>query len=323
MPPVGQRSSTETVIALVQAFLERRTWTQAELARRLEMSTPAVRAKLHELMGAFRLDREEEHPHVYWSVPPDWFPGGVLFTREQLPELLRQLSRLPKSKARDRLLETALRHIPGEAATDGLPGAVVPPQPTPNEEEFLGVVEDAAGKKLALRFKYFTASRGAMTTRHASVHRVLVETPARFIATCHRADALRWFRIENIFEAHLDPNEKFRSATRKDVQAFHDASVDGFNPGGAPATLAFVVHEPDARWVAMNLRHPMRAEELPDGGGIRVTVETNALRQVARYVVGLGGAAKAETPALAHAVEELARGALAGGADGAKARARA
>jgi hypothetical protein len=39
-------------------------------------------------------------------------------------------------------------------------------------------------------------------------------------------------------------------------------------------------------------------------------VETNALRQVARYVVGLGAAASAETPALAAAVRELAQGAL-------------
>lgn len=54
----------------------------------------------------------------------------------------------------------------------------------------------------------------------------------------------------------------------------------------------------------------MRAEEVP--GGIRVSVTTSGLRRLARYVVGLGGAAKALTPALEAAVVELAQGALAG-----------
>ena len=76
---MGQRSSTVTVVQLVQAFLEQRTWTQKALAERLEMTTPAVREKLKELQGIFRLEREEDHPHVYWSVPKDWFPGGVIF----------------------------------------------------------------------------------------------------------------------------------------------------------------------------------------------------------------------------------------------------
>src|SRR5258708_19203057 len=98
LEPVGQRSSTDTVIGLVQAFLERRTWTQADLARRLEMGVPAVKKRLEELAGAFNLEREEDHPHIYWSVPKNWFPGGVLFAREQLPDLLRQLSRLPRGK---------------------------------------------------------------------------------------------------------------------------------------------------------------------------------------------------------------------------------
>src|SRR4051812_14650662 len=189
MPAVGQRSSTVTVVQLVQAFLEQRTWTQKALADRLEMTTPAVREKLRELEGIFNLEREEDHPHVYWSVPKDWFPGGVLFTREQLPELLRLLMRLPKGKVRDGLLDTVLRNLPkGDALrmSDGLPGAVVPPAASKQEEQYLAVVEDAAAKKTPLGFHYFTASRGQMSTRHASVHRVIHGRPARFVAVCHR-----------------------------------------------------------------------------------------------------------------------------------------
>jgi len=308
---MGQRSSTETIVELVQAFLERRTWSQADLARRLEISVPAVRTKLRELQSAFRLEDEKDHPHVYWSVPKDWFPGGVLFTREQLPDLLRLLSRLPISKSRDALLATIVRHVPRDADATGYGATVVAPPSTSNDE-FLCTVEDAATKRLALRFRYFTASRGAMTSRHASVHRVAVARPARFVATCHRSGTLKWFRVENIVDASLDPHEPYRNAVPTDVDAFFNASLDGFNSGDALATLTFVVRDPDARWVLTNLPPPMKGEEVPGLGGIRVTVETSALRQVARFVVGLGAAAKAETPALAEAVRELAQGALAG-----------
>jgi predicted DNA-binding transcriptional regulator YafY len=311
---VGQRSSTVTVVQLVQAFLEQRTWTQKALAVRLEMTTPAVREKLRELEGIFRLEREEDHPHVYWSVPKDWFPGGVVFKREQLPELLRHLVRLPKSKGRDALLETVLRNLPKGGGVESLPAAVMPPTATKQEEDYLAVIEDAAAQKRSLLFRYFTASRGQMSLRYASVHRVVLGRPARFIATCHREDKLKWFRIENILSAQLDTEEPYHSASNKAVEAFHRASIDGFNAGGAPAELSFVVRDPEARWVQTNLLPTMKVETLSNGR-IRVTVETNAILQVARYVVGLGAAAIAETPALGDAIEVLARGALGETAD--------
>ncbi len=317
---MGQRSSTVTVVQLVQAFLDQRTWTQKALAERLEMTTPAVREKLKELQEVFHLEREEEHPHVYWSVPKDWFPGGVVFSREQLPELLRHLLRLPQSKTRDGLLETVLRNLPQGGSVSTLPVAVVPPTSTKQEEDYLALIEDAAAQKRSLWFRYFTASRGQMSIRHASVHRVFLGRPARFIATCHREDKLKWFRVENILSAHLDPNEKFRSSEAKAIDTFHRASIDGFNAGGAVAELSFVVREPEARWVQNNLLATMKVQTIPNGGRIRVTVETNAILQVARYVVGLGAAATAETPALAEAIEVLARGALGDAADIAPAR---
>jgi predicted DNA-binding transcriptional regulator YafY len=318
---VGQRSSTVTVIELVQAFLERRTWSQKELADRLEMTTPAIREKLKELQDIFHLEREEDHPHVYWSVPKNWFPGGVVFKREQLPELLRHLVRLPKSKGRDGLLETVLRNLPhgGAGGVETLPTAVVAEPATKQEEDYLALIEDAAAQKRSLWFRYFTASRGQMSMRHASVHRVMPGRPARFVATCHREDKLKWFRVENILSAHLDGQEPYRSSENKAIETFLRASVDGFNAGGAVAELSFVVREPEARWVQTNLLPTMKVATLPNGR-IRVTVETNAILQVARYVVGLGAAATAETPALAEAVEVLARGALGDAADIAPAR---
>jgi len=308
---VGQRSSTVTVIQLVQAFLEQRTWKQADLAKRLEMTTPAVREKLKELEAVFGLEVEKDHPHVYWSVPKNWFPGGVLFTREQLPDLLRLVLRMPSGKTRTAVLETIRRNLPKDATAGDPTETVVPPEGSQSEDEYLSVVEDAAAKRVALRFRYFTASRGDFATRFASVHRVVPGRPARFVATCHRADALRWFRVEHMSSAELDKSQAYRSATKAAVDEFLRASLDGFNAGGKATTHTFIVRPPEARWVPANLPPGMRSENLGGDGRIRVTVETNAVHVVARFVVGLGAAATAETPELAAAVVELARGAIA------------
>ncbi len=112
----------------------------------------------------------------------------------------------------------------------------------------------------------------------------------------------------SVSDAKLDPREPFREADSKDVDAHSRASLDGFHEGGAPAKHVFFVGDPDARWVARNLMEGMAFEEVPNG--IRVTLETSALKRLARYVVGLGGSARALTPALEAEVIALAKGAI-------------
>src|SRR6476620_5587695 len=125
---MGQRSSTSTIVAIVQAFLEERTWSQASLARRIDIAVPALRKRLEELQGSgFPLEREEDHPHVWWSVPKTWFPGAVVFKDADIGELLRQLARLPKGRSRDRLLELVVRQLPARHEMHELGGAIIPP----------------------------------------------------------------------------------------------------------------------------------------------------------------------------------------------------
>ena len=291
---MGTRSSTETVAALLKAFLDQRTWKQADLARHLGVSAPTVHKVLTELRATgIPLDSEKDHPHVYWSVPKSWYPGGVLLSDPQITELLRLLSRLPKSKARDQVLQSLLAYLPARPTT---PEVLVTQETTAREEQYLPALEDAASRRIALRFGYYTAHRGTEASRHASVHRVLLGPPARFVAVCHRADRLKWFRVENMSDARLDEAEPFRDSGAGSVDAFLRASLDGFHDGGPSATHVFFVSHPEARWVARNLLEEMRFEEVP--GGIRVTVETAGVNRLARYVVGLGGAAKAVTEEL-------------------------
>jgi DNA-binding transcriptional ArsR family regulator len=103
---VGQRSASETVARIMLAFTEQRTWTQAELARRLELAVPAVRRHLMELRaGGMPLERDDEdRPQVFWSVPKGWFPGGLVLEGAEVHRLLGALLHLPRSARRDRLL---------------------------------------------------------------------------------------------------------------------------------------------------------------------------------------------------------------------------
>ena len=72
-PPVGQRSQTETLAGIYQAFLQKRTWAQSALAKELGISVEPLRRVLHELLErGMPLSRDEDHPQVYWSVPKGW-----------------------------------------------------------------------------------------------------------------------------------------------------------------------------------------------------------------------------------------------------------
>jgi predicted DNA-binding transcriptional regulator YafY len=302
---MSRRAPTETVAGIIGAFMQRPTWSQADLAKRLELSVPALRKRLEEVAEWLRLDREEDHPHVYWSVPKDFFPGGVLIKRDEVPELLRLLARLPKSRSRDRMIGAIVERLP-HAASSAEP--IEGPALSPREEQHLPIIEDSAKKHVALRFRYFTASRGAEGLRYASVLRVFPGPPARFVAMCHRGSTLKWFRVDNVTDAALDGNEPFRAAKADVVDAFLAESLDGFHEDGPAQTLAFFVREPEARWVARNLMHGMKAEEARRG--IRVTVRTTAIGRVARFVVSLGDAARSESPTLVEAVASIARAAL-------------
>ena len=218
------------------------------------------------------LTAEKDHPHVFWSVPKGWFPGSVYFKQDEVPELLRQLRRVPDGRSRAKLLGLLFERLPHSSPDRTASSAkqvVVPRAASPDEERHLPAVEDSANHRKALHMRYLTAGRVDEGRRHASVHRVLLGPPARFIATCHRDGKLKTFRVDSILDAALDPREPYRPADDVAVETYVRESVDGFHDEGPPATSSFVVRNPDARWVKNNLPDGMQAEPIPDG--IRVT----------------------------------------------------
>ncbi len=314
---MGQRAATQTLFGIVAAFLERRTWSQAELARRLATKPDTIRRRLGELIDAgFKLEREEDHPHVYWSVPKNWFPGALAFHEGEVGDLLRLLARAPRGPLREKVLGAAvarLRNL-GKAARAPEANGVSSPVVAENEEEILRVVEDAMNDKVVLKMRYYSASRREESWRHASVHRFEYVPKPHFVATCHRANALRSFRLSNVLDAKLDAGHVFRAASPEDLARFDEQSLGGFHVDAVPVRCAFFVRDPEAAWVARNLPDDRIARE-PAAGGARFSIDTTAPGQLARFVVGLGDAARAETPELAAEVVRLAEGALANAHD--------
>lgn len=312
---MGRRTGTETAIALLTCFTERHIWKQAELARRLVLTPGAVRRRLVELQEAgIPLEREDDPPHVYWSVPKKGFlPGTVRLEPTEAHDLLRLLGRLPKSAMRARVMERVLESYVGQRPAPR-ESAVVPLEVGPAEEMWLSLVEDAAARGEVLEMRYLSASRGAMETREVSPQRVVVGTHTRFMAVCHRSDSLKWFRVDRITNARLCGASGARTASEADVDLAIATSVNGFRSGEDATDVVFFVRDPEARWVSGNLPSPLEAESAT--GGIRVRGRTAAVVQVARFVVGLGAAATCESSELRAVVRDLAEGALGGAVAG-------
>ena len=293
---------------MLAALFTRKTWRQSELAKEVDLSTEALRKLLKELQAAgVPLEQQADHPHVYWSAPRTWFPGGVLFEQKHVPELFRLLRRLPETKAREALLSVITEQLPARTRQQA-PADLVTRSASEQEEQHVPVIEDAAARKVPVRMKYLSGGRGPVVERHASVHLVDVGPPVRFIATCHRSGALRTFRIDNIVSVRPDEGEAFRSCDPTEAASYRAASLDGYKGAGDPIASSFFVHDPDAGWVANNVLDGMRVETVH--GGIRIHVETSAIERLARFVVSLGAAARPETRELAEAVADLALGAL-------------
>lgn len=302
---LGSRSQGESISRLILAFLERSDWTQAELSRRLELSTKRTSQLLRLVEADLQLERSEEHPHVYWSVRRGWFLGrGQVVTEETTDLVARLLARLPSTADRDRALKALLRALPEHTASsnDSVADAA--------SNSVLHTLEDAARQKAVARIRYYSASRGDTDDRAVSIHRIRYRATVTFVATCHRADALRWFRADCVERALVDTAERFRHIAPDVLGDFLQTSVGGFrrDDESVEEHVCFV-RDPDARWVKRNLPEGAVAEIV--AGGVRLKWQAAAVLPLARFVVGLGDAAVVESSSLRQHVLELARGALA------------
>ena len=303
---MGRRGATETLARVLLAFLEDRTWRQADLARHVGVERKQLVRVLDDLTRAgFHIQREEDHPNVFWSVPMHWFPGGVAFSGEDVSDLVRVLQLAPRSKKRDRLLSWISACATGMVSSER---HLVTRALSPAEETNLPVLQQSTEQKIAVKAQYHTLSRGDIAWRFLSVHRIQLDR-GRFVATCHRDDRLKWFRLDGVIAAELSHQEPFRNTEPEAVDRLLKESVDGYHSGARAVRCTFRVNLQDARWVRTQLQLP--CEIKVEGGEMVFTAVTAGLQSLARFLVGLGRAARVDTPELRRLVLELARGALA------------
>lgn len=298
------RSSTESIVGIYQAFLKQREWRQADLARALDLTSEGLRKRLLELQGAeVPLSSRVDHPHVLWSVPNNWLPGGLALDAADTLALVRVLRRAPRSRERDEWIGRVVAAVaPRNLVLGAEVGGAVGDEPSK-----LRVVEEAVLTRAPLKMLYRTSSKGDPAWRTASPQRFDPDCSTRFAAVCHRDGALKWFRVERAYDAVIDRASWWREAAAEAIAAMLEESLHGFREETARDHV-FVVRPPEAEWARHNLPKAGRVE--PAGEGIRVTIRTGAPSVLARFVVGLGASATAESEDLAARVRALAEGAL-------------
>ena len=305
---MGTRDNYESVTRAIQAFASQHTWQQAELARRVGIGTPALRRLLLNLMeSGMPLEKDDEHPHVYWSVPRHWFPGGVFFDVEDWEVLVHAVLRIGDDVRRAKLLgrllsgRTAMGKV--QDGVERLNQSVMGAPLTSEEQGTILLIEQSLLLNRPLSINYYSTSAGRLRWRVVTPQRLIVEPHRRLVAYCHDNQELRWFRVDNIQRALLAEERIATAVPPEDVERYIASSPDGFHDG-SNQELAFTVKQPTASWIAGNLLPGMRIER-EDRGVLRVVTRGGAL-VVARFIVGLGGDGTAESKQLRALVCDLA-----------------
>jgi proteasome accessory factor C len=156
--------------------------------------------------------------------------------------------------------------------------------------EIRDTVRAAVRERRALRIRYYTASRDAISDREVDPMRVLlVEGRSYLEAWCRSAEDVRRFRLDRIDEAvPLDePAAPPPHARPADVS-------DGVFRRDPDQLEAVLILEPDARWIAEY--YPVdRLDEL-DGGRARVWMRYSDTSWMIRLLLAQGGEVVVEQP---------------------------
>ncbi|MBP2325673.1 proteasome accessory factor C [Kibdelosporangium banguiense] len=167
------------------------------------------------------------------------------------------------------------------------------------------IVQGALTAQKALRLKYYTASKDAITERTVDPMRLLIVEGRSYLeAWCRRADAVRLFRLDRIDEVtQLDEH-----AAPPPYAEPTDVSAGLFTPQ-PDQLVATIVLEPDVRWIAEY--YPVEHVEELEGGRVRVRMRYADRSWMIRLLLGQGGEVHVESPPdLAQALRERAAEAL-------------
>ncbi len=192
----------------------------------------------------------------------------------------------------------------GDAGTSGLSVDLAR-----EEEAATATASRALAAQRALRIRYYTAGRDAVSQRTVDPMRLLIVDGRGYLeAWCRRAEGVRLFRLDRVEDAAVLDEP---AAPPSDAEPT-DLSAGLFQPAPEHRSAVLVL-EPDAHWVAEYYPVDEIVGE-PESDAIRVVMRYADPGWLVRLVLGLGGGARVvEPPELAAAVARRARAALAVG----------
>ncbi len=225
---------------------------------------------------------------------------------------LRTLAETPgvADTAAVRRATAKIEHAVGDAAAAGVAVDLAPADLGPQEAASTVAVREALSAGRALRIRYYTAGRDAVSQRTVDPMRLLLADGRGYLeAWCRRAEAVRLFRLDRVDDAVAldEPAAAPPDAKPTDVS-------EGVFRRRADHRSAVLQLEPEARWVAEY--YPVEQILEIDGDRTRVLLRYADPDWLVRLVLGLGGGARLlEPPELVAAVQQRARAALAAGED--------
>jgi predicted DNA-binding transcriptional regulator YafY len=302
---MGRLSHTETLAKLLVAFLEHSVWKQKDLERRCGVATRSIRTRILDLQAAgIPIEREEDPPHVYYSVPKGWFPGVGGLDAVDHVQVARLVARLPRSAAREQMLTRLVATAFG--APIHVNGATVDVS-----DEVLTLLEDGVRRRVPIRTAYYTASRGEHGLRTISAQRIVYGRFTRVVGYCHQSSCLKWFRGDRMTSPTVDAPATFLEVDPKTIEKFVAESLDGFSGPNAATTCTFLLREKESHWALRNWPPGSTLLVAAESDGPHVTIHTSALDVLARHLVSLGGIVREIQPlGLRSRVQALARESL-------------
>jgi Predicted transcriptional regulator len=176
------------------------------------------------------------------------------------------------------------------------------------EERATAAVREALERGRALRIRYYTAGRDAVSLRVVDPMRLLLAEGRGYLeAWCRKAEGVRLFRLDRVEDVEVLDEPSAPPATAEHT----DISAGVFTPR-AEHRSAVLELGPDALWVAEY--YPVEdvvTEHAPDGTRARVVMRYADPAWLVRLVLGLGGSVRVvEPPEVAAAVAERAAAAL-------------
>lgn len=173
------------------------------------------------------------------------------------------------------------------------------------DPDVISACEDAVRRRRRLHLHYLVPHRDETTERDVDPMRVLhVDAHWYLEGWCHRAEAVRLFRLDRVVEAQVLDED----GTPPPSAQFRDLDAGVFAPG-VDDLLVTLDLLPRSRWVVDY--YPVESVEERSDGALRVRLRTADTAWLRQLVLRLGGGGRVvDPPELAEQVAGVARAAL-------------